>query len=80
MLNPTDVVAFREKLKNPNMPYLSKKAMKKKLLGMSFNLYYMINQNTPMWVNIIGGKVSTQYIYYSPINIYYHSKIVVANE
>jgi len=32
LLNPTDAVAFREKLKNPNMPYLSKKAMKKKLL------------------------------------------------
>jgi hypothetical protein len=32
-LKPAEKELFRERLKNPNMPYLSKKGLKKKILG-----------------------------------------------
>ena len=33
LLKPADKIMYREKLKNPNMPYLTKKATRKKILG-----------------------------------------------
>ena len=33
LLKPADKILFREKIKNPNLAYLSKKAIRKKLLG-----------------------------------------------
>jgi hypothetical protein len=33
LLKPAEKELFRERLKNPNMPYLSKKGLKKKILG-----------------------------------------------
>jgi hypothetical protein len=33
LLKPADKELFRERLKNPNMPYLAKKGLKKKILG-----------------------------------------------
>jgi hypothetical protein len=32
-LKPADKELLRERLKNPNMPYLAKKSLKKKILG-----------------------------------------------
>ena len=44
LLKPADQLIFRERLKNPNMPYLTKKALRKKLLGIFLQIYSMVNK------------------------------------
>ena len=44
LLKPADQLIFRERLKNPNMPYLTKKALRKKLLGIFLQINSVVNK------------------------------------